>query len=153
MGVVSGWHGARATSLVNEAYVFFFQRIKVRGDLSLKNRRYFFAAMADRMRKVLIDRVRKRLPGAWDEAFDMVLADLRTATSWDVVAMHRALERFLKSEDPKQRRRHQLVNLHFFGGLTYRAAADTLGISTTQYQIDRDRALAELQQAITHNLP
>ena len=49
---------------------------------------------------------------------------------------------------PRSDGRHQLIDLHFFGGMTYRAAASELGISTSQYQIDRDRALAELQHAM-----
>jgi DNA-directed RNA polymerase specialized sigma24 family protein len=43
--------------------------------------------------------------------------------------------------------------LHFFGGMTYKAAAAELGISTSQYQVDRDRALAELQLAINARTP
>lgn len=142
----------RATSLVNDAYVYFFDRIKTKNNLDLKNRRYFFTAMANRMRNILLDRMKKRRPGPWTPALDAVLEDFRMATSWDFQQLYDALENFLQSSDPKQRRRHQLINLHFFGGMTYKAAAAELGISTTQYQLDRDRALAELQRAIDSSI-
>ena len=137
------------TSIVNEAYVYFFRRIKIGKDLDLKNRRYFFSAVADRMRKIILDRKKKRRPGPWNSALDDYLEDFRAATNWEFESLHSVLTEFLNSEDPKQRRRHQLINLHFFAGMTYKAAAAELGISTSQYQIDRARALAELQQAIS----
>ena len=139
---------ASETSLINEAYVYLFERAKVKKTLDLKNRRYFFVAIADRMRKILLDREKKCRPGPWDPVLDKVLEDLRSNTSWDYELLHEVLAEFLQSKDPKQRRRHQLIDLHFFGGMTYRAAAAELGISISQYQIDRDRALAELQVAI-----
>ena len=136
------------TSLVNEAYVYLFERAKIKKTLDLKNRRYFFVAIADRMRKILLDREKKRKPGPWDPVLDAVLEDFRTTTTWDYELLHEILEEFLQSDDPKQRRRHQLIDLHFFAGMTYRAAAAELGISTSQYQVDRDRALAELQKSM-----
>ncbi|MCA9218065.1 MAG: hypothetical protein KDB27_33570 [Planctomycetales bacterium] len=136
------------TSLMNEAYYYLFDRAKVKKNLDLKNRRYFFVAVADRMRKILLDREKKMKPGPWDPALDAVLHDFREVTSWDYATLHEVLKEFLRSDDPKKRRRHQLIDLHFFGGMTYRSAAKELGISISQYQIDRDRALAELQQAM-----
>ena len=141
-------HAANGTSLVNEAYLYLFDRAKVKKNLDLKNRRYFFVAIADRMRKILLDRARKRRPGPWDPVLDILLEDFRNVTSWDYEALHQVLQEFLVSDDAKQRRRHQLVDLHFFGGMTYRAAAKELGISESQCRIDRDRALAELQRAM-----
>lgn len=140
---------AGGTSLVNEAYLYLFQRVKLRKDLDLKNRRYFFTAIADRMRRILLDRYRKRRPGTWDPVLDEFLTDFQKTTSWDYELLHSVLTDFLRSEDPRLRRRHQLINLHFFAGMTYKAAAAELGISTSQYQIDRDRALAELHKAIS----
>ena len=139
---------SNGTSLVNEAYVYLFERAKIKKTIDLKNRRYFFVAIADRMRKILLDRKKKRRPGPWDPVLDAVLEDFRTATSWDYELLHEVLQHFLESADSKQKRRHQLIDLHFFGGMTYRAAATELGISTSQYQVDRDRALAELQRAM-----
>lgn len=146
--IAAGNPTVRGTSLVNDAYVYLFHRIKVQENLDLKNRSYFFVAVADRMRKILLDRARKRCPGPWDPTLDAFLTELRNATSWDYQLLHDVLSKFLESEDPKQRRRHLLIDLHFFGGMTYQAAAAELGISTSQYQLDRDRALAELQLAL-----
>ncbi|MEM9656796.1 MAG: ECF-type sigma factor [Planctomycetota bacterium] len=149
VGVARGSHLADATSLVNEAYVYLFERVKVCKNLDLINRRYFFTAIADRMRKILLDRAKRRRPGPWDPALDVVLEDLGSSSSWTYEALHESLDEFLQSDEPKQRRRHELINLHFFCGMTYKAAAAELGISQSQYQVDRDRALAELQQAIS----
>ena len=57
---------SNGTSLVNEAYVYLFERAKIKKTIDLKNRRYFFVAIADRMRKILLDREKKRRPGPWD---------------------------------------------------------------------------------------
>ena len=146
--LASNYHDARATSLVNDSYVYLFARIKQKRDLDLRNRRYFFSSVAARMRNILLDRIKKRRPGAWDQGLDTFLEDFRESTTWEYEAIHQALSLFLASDCARTRRRHQLIDLHFFGGLTYTAAAAELGISKTQYQIDRDRALAELQLAI-----
>lgn len=145
-GRLTSGRSGDGTSLVNEAYYYLFERAKVKKNLDLKNRRYFFVAIADRMRKILLDRKKKMRPGPWDSTLDAVLHDFREVTNWDYVTLHQILEEFLQSDDLKKRRRHQLIDLHFFGGMTYRSAAKELGISISQYQIDRDRALAELQQ-------
>ena len=110
---------ARATSLVNDAYVYLFNRVKNDNNLDLENRRFFFTSIANRMRNILIDRYRKRRPGPWDSALDSFLADFREQTRWDYEAVHELLEGFLQSEDPKKRRRHQLINLHYFCCMTY----------------------------------
>ncbi len=144
---------ARATSLVNDAYVYLFERIKHKQNLDLRNRRYFFKSVASRMRNILLDRIKKRRPGPWDESLDCFLNEFRESTAWEYEAMHDALSTFLSSECPKTRRRHQLIDLHFFGGMTYASAAAELGISRSQYQLDRDRALAELQLAVTSREP
>jgi RNA polymerase sigma factor (sigma-70 family) len=144
---------ARPTSLVNEAYVYFFDRIKNKNNLDLKNRRYFFVSMANRMRNILLDRIKRRRPGPWDPMLDDIVADLRAHTHWEFCDLHEVLNKFLDSNDPKQRRRHQLINLHYFCGLTYKTAARELGISIAQYQIDRNRALAELQNALSSGEP
>jgi RNA polymerase sigma factor (TIGR02999 family) len=147
-----GRNEVRATSLVNDAYVYLFERIKIKQDLDLQNRSYFFRAVADRMRNILLDRAKKRRPGPWNPALDECLQEFNNATSWDYQTLHELLTEFTQSDDPKKRRRHQLINLHFFGGMTYKAAAAELGISVSQYQLDRDRDLAELQQEIAARL-
>ena len=114
----------------------------------MKNRRYFFAAIANRMRNILMDRIKKRRPGPWTPALDDLLQNINQATSWDFELLHEVIEEFIQSDDPRKSRRHQLINLHFFGGMTYKAAAEELGISIAQYQLDRDRALAELHREI-----
>lgn len=121
-------HEARAptlnpTALVNEAWL----RLQSKPEFS--NRRHFFGAAAEAMRRVLVDRARahKRLKrGEGQVPLDLALID----PPWDppgldILELDEALAR-LAAESPQKA---HLVELRYFAGLTYEEAANTLGIS------------------------
>jgi RNA polymerase sigma factor (TIGR02999 family) len=115
-----------ATALVHDAY------LRLVGDRRFAGRGHFFAAAAEAMRWILIDRARQRNsrkrggdlcrldldPGALPADPDDRAAD-------DLLALDEAL-RQLEAEDPAKAR---LVKLRYFAGLSIRDAADALGIS------------------------
>lgn len=111
------------TALVNEAWL----RLQSKPEFS--NRRHFFGAAAEAMRRVLVDRARahKRLKrGEGQAPLNLELVD----PPWDppgldILALDEALEK-LAAESPQKA---QLVELRYFAGLTYDEAANTLGIS------------------------
>ena len=116
----------QATALVHEAYV----RLVGPADAERwDNRGHFFAAAATAMRRILIERVRrkKRKIHGGDhrrQEFDPDLVAI-PAQDDDLLALDAALAK-LAEQDPVKSR---LVELRFFAGLTGDQAALILGIS------------------------
>jgi RNA polymerase sigma-70 factor (ECF subfamily) len=136
----------QATALVNEVCVRLLGWDQVRWE----NRRHFFAASAQMMRRVLVDIARKR--GAarrgGPEAVRVPLDDVDVAMpepDADLVALDGALER-LAIEDPRKAR---VVELRFFGGLSMEEVAQTLGVSLRTIHNDWAFARAWLYRALT----
>jgi RNA polymerase sigma factor (TIGR02999 family) len=115
-----------ATALVHEAYL---RLVGPADDRRWENRRHFFAAAAEAMRRILIETARrkKRLRHGGGLRRDELPADGPAVTSpmEDVVAVNEALEK-LAAADP---RAAELVQLHYFAGLTIEQAAGVLGVS------------------------
>jgi len=113
------------TALVHEAWL----QLAGDGSRSWQNRAHFFGAAADAMRRILIDKARRksRVKHGGDRT-RVDIADLEiaaTAPDEDVLRINEALEK-LEREDPEQAR---IVVLKFFGGLTNEEVAENLGIS------------------------
>lgn len=127
----------QATALVHEA---FLRLVGTDPTRSFDGRRHFFAAAAEAMRRILIDRARdrKRLKRGGER--HRVWIDLDTVVveppGDDLLALDEALTR-LAHEDPGAA---QLVKLRAFAGLTLGQAAEVLGIS--RRSADRDWAYA-----------
>ena len=118
-------HTLEATALVHEAY------LRLVGDQHFANRRHFFAAAAQAMRRILIDRAReggREKRGGHLNRLDVDALDLATkATPDQFLALDEALAR-LAVEDPTAAR---IVELRYFAGLTVDEAGQALRISTT----------------------
>ena len=127
----------QATALVHEAYLRL-----VDGDPAGKwnSRGHFFAAAAEAMRRILVERVRhKRSLKAGGDRRRQELPDIEMAAAaphLDLLALHEALEKLEKQD----KRRAELVKLRFFAGLTIAQAAQVLGISPST--ADNDWAYA-----------
>jgi RNA polymerase sigma factor (TIGR02999 family) len=116
----------QATALVHEAYL----RLVGTGEpQSWDNRGHFFAAAAEAMRRILVERARrkKRIKhGAGRQRVDSEsLASLAWEPPEDLVALDEALNK-LAAEDPAKA---ELVKLRFFAGLTMPEIAQVMGIS------------------------
>jgi len=125
----------QATALVHEAWL----RIS-KENHRWENRRHFFAAAAEAMRRILIENARrkKRLAhGGHLERVELEEANLPIAMPTDdLLALDDALEG-LAQVDPQAA---QLVNLRFFVGLTHAQAAEVIGVS--RWTADQDWAFA-----------
>ncbi len=124
------------TSLVHEAFL----RLVGEGDPGWQGRRHFFAAAAQAMRRILVERARakssqKRGGGQarLDLDVDTFAVDERSA---DMLALDEALVR-LEQRDPQMAR---VVQLRFFAGLTVEETAKVLELSPRS--VHRDWALA-----------
>ena len=116
-----------ATALVHEAYV---RLVDVEQAQHWDSRGHFFAAAAEAMRRILVERARrKRGPkqGGDRQRVDLDLACslAEESPAVDLLALDEALTR-LEQQSPA---RAKLVKLRFFAGLTMRDAAQVLGVS------------------------
>src|SRR5262245_40546292 len=114
-----------ATALVHEAYL----RLVDRSEQQLfANRRHFFAAAAEAMRRILVEKARRKLRQEHAAGRRVELADDLLPIDCDdteVMAVHEALDDFAR-QDPETA---ELVKLHFFAGLTIDDAAGLLGVA------------------------
>lgn len=125
------------TALVHEAWL---QLVGER-DRSWQNRAHFFGAAADAMRRILVDKARRKSRlkhGGGQSRLDIDELELAETTPDDnVLLINEALEK-LEQEDPEQAR---VVVLKFFGGLTNLEVAESLGIA--ERTVDRQWACAK----------
>ncbi|HEV3117970.1 MAG TPA: ECF-type sigma factor [Gemmataceae bacterium] len=116
-----------ATALVHEAYL---RLVGARSaSEGFANRRHFFTAAAEAMRRILVDnarRKRRRKRGGDRQRIDLD-AEALAAPEHDerLLALDEALERFAVLEPEKA----ELLKLRSFAGLSLDAAASLLGIS------------------------
>jgi RNA polymerase sigma factor (TIGR02999 family) len=115
----------QATALVHETYL----RLVGTEEAGWNGRGHFFAAAAEAMRRILINRARdkgrqKRMGAREDvDLNELLVAD--QASAEQLVAIDDALQELARKNGPCA----ELVKLRFFTGLTLDEAAATLGIS------------------------
>jgi RNA polymerase sigma factor (TIGR02999 family) len=118
-------HSLDATALVHEAY------LRLVGDQHFENRRHFFAAAAEAMRRILVENARRKR--SLKRSGDRRRLDLNVEQPVEdernerLLALDEALDR-LQTRDPDKT---QLVKLRYFAGMTIEQAAENLGISVT----------------------
>src|SRR5262249_40689142 len=115
----------QATALVHEAYL----RLLIGEANHWDSRRHFFAAAAEAMRRILIDRARDKRRfkrgGGWKRLHLDEIDPAVAQSPDDLLALAEAVSK-LAQEDPGCA---ELVKLRLFTGLTLGEAADTLGIA------------------------
>lgn len=115
----------QATALVHEAWLRLVGTEEQRWD----SRRHFFAAAAESMRRILVEKARRRLRarhGGGLERVDLDEVEIPGGVREEqLVAVDEALAE-LEREDPKKA---ELVKLRYFVGLTNRETAEALGLS------------------------
>ncbi len=129
-------HTLQSTALINEAYLRLVQV-----DVDWKDRVHFFAMAARIMRHILVDyaraQKREKRGGEWTR---LSLDDTPNAGSHpapDVIHLDEALKKLADFDD----RKSQVVELTFFGGLTYDETAEALRISAAT--VHRELRLAK----------
>jgi len=115
----------QATALVHEAY------LRLLGDegADWQNRSHFFAAAAEAMRRILVEKARRKgrlKHGGGRRRVDLDAIDVAVhPPSIDLLALDEALGKLAATEPAKA----ELVKLRYFTGLTIEQAAEMLGIS------------------------
>jgi RNA polymerase sigma factor (TIGR02999 family) len=128
-------HTLQPTALVNEAFIKLEP-----SKAAWQNRRHFFGAAAQAMRRILVDHAREKHAEKRGDGMERVtLTDLDAAApevEVDVLAINDALDR-LAVEDT---RLAELVNLRFFAGLSLAETAEAMEVSVST--VKRDWAFA-----------
>lgn len=121
-------HTLQPTALVNELYMKFAGLHTLR----LENRRHFYGAAAEAMRRILVDHARARKARKRGGP-DVVRVPLEDVAEHELVAGEAVdFERLddaltaLRAASPA---RAQVVDLRYFAGLSIEATADVLGLS------------------------
>jgi RNA polymerase sigma factor (TIGR02999 family) len=112
-----------ATALVHEAY------LRLVGDQRFENRRHFFAAAAEAMRRILVEQARRkqrhkhggRLVRRELDALNVAAAD----SAEELLALEEALHKLTAADATAA----QLVDLRFFAGMTIPQAAELMNLS------------------------
>ncbi len=117
-------HTLEATALVHEAYLRLLDHDQKKG---WDSRGHFFAAAAEAMRRILVERARKKLRRQELRARRPFTewSDANSFDDFQLIALDEALVK-LESRHPEAA---QVVKLRFFGGMTMPETASALGIS------------------------
>lgn len=115
----------QATALVHEAWL----KLSNESQSEWRNRQHFFAMAAEVMRRILVDRARKRLTkkhGGYLERVDLEGIEIPMKVDDEIIIkVHDSLEQLLE-EDPAKA---QVVKLKFFVGLTNAEIAALLDLN------------------------
>jgi RNA polymerase sigma factor (TIGR02999 family) len=118
-------HTLQATALVHEAWM----RLVGSENPKFAGRAHFFAAAAEAMRRILIDRARRKRAvrhGGGQERVELDEADFAIQKDDDqLLAMNDALDKLAAQNKMEA----ELVKLRYFVGMTTAQAAEVLGIT------------------------
>jgi RNA polymerase sigma factor (TIGR02999 family) len=136
----------QATDLVHEVYVRLIEVTQ----MDWQHRAHFFAVSANLMRRILVDRARRRSAAKRGGKRAVVnldeRLDLASTRSRELIALDDALST-LSAIDA---RRARIVELRFFGGLDVKETAEIVGLSPEtvmrDWKLARAWLLAELSQ-------
>ena len=132
-------HTLQPTALVHEAWL---RLVGHEAQAQFQNRAHFFAAAAEAMRRILIDRARRKRAvrhGGDQQRVDIEELDLASPTDDDqLLAVSEALDKLALQHKAEA----ELVKLRYFVGMTNEEAAEVLGIAprTAKYYWTHARA-------------
>src|SRR5688572_29440600 len=137
-------HTLQPTALVHEAWLRL-------GDGVFANRAHFFAAAAEAMRRILVERARRKFRekrGGGAEHVDLDELEIAAPEGNDKEALeiHDALDR-LSIHDP---RKAGVVEVRYFVGLSFDETAEVVSISVPTAKRDWAYARAWLHREISH---
>lgn len=138
-------HSLQPTDLVHEAFL----RLDGCERISWQDRTHFYAVASRVMRRVLVDRARRRKAAKrGGDAGTLTLVESRVpgrTLDVDLLALDQALDRLGRLDD----RQCQVVEMHYFGDLTHEQIAGVLGVSVSTVKRDWRVARLWLRRALT----
>jgi RNA polymerase sigma factor (TIGR02999 family) len=137
-------HTLQPTALVHEAYM----RLVEQEGLDWRNRAQFLGLAAVIMRRILVSHARNRVAGKRGgraQKISLAFADETfERPDVEVLAVHEAIDKLAALD----RRKSQIVELKFFGGLTTKEIGEALHISIATVEREWSFARAWLSDAI-----
>ena len=135
-------HTLQATALVHEAWLRL-------GDGVFANRAHFFASASEAMRRILIERARRKdreKRGGGAEHVDVAELEIASplGNEEESLAVDEALDRLAALDN----RKAEVVKLRYFVGFSFEETAEALGISVPTAKRDWAYARAWLHQEI-----
>ena len=138
-------HTLQPTALVNEAYM----RLVRSSEVSWESRAHFFSIAARLMRQILVDHARTR--NATKRPQGKIPLDEALVYSAEKSSAVLALDEAVNRLAAKDARAGKVVELRFFGGLTFDQIARVLGISEKTARRDWQVARAWLQRELSRD--
>jgi RNA polymerase sigma-70 factor, ECF subfamily len=140
-------YSLQSADLVHEVYL----RLVNARELNWQHRAHFFAVAATLMRRILLDRARRKAAakrGGRGQPVDLTKTlDVAQAKARELLALDDALNA-LAQVDPRKSR---IVELRFFGGLSVKETAEVVQVSSDtvmrDWKLARAWLLTELSQA------
>ena len=138
-------HTLQPTVLVHEAFL----RLVGKSASAYQDKAHFFAVAATAMRQILVNHARaasadKRGGGTKPVALDRDVADGTTGAEVDVLALNEALEQLARIDQ----RKHRVIELRFFAGLSVDEIAEAMGLSKTTIESEWRAARAWLNMTL-----
>jgi RNA polymerase sigma-70 factor, ECF subfamily len=136
-------HTLQPTALIHEAYL----KIAAVADVPWRDRAHLVAASAQAMRRVLVDHARTKRADKRGEGEPLMelkdgLIAYAPEKAHELLEIEEALQRFEKSDPVKAR----IVELKFYGGLSFAEIAAVTGVSETTVARYWSAALARLKR-------
>lgn len=144
----------QATALVHEAYLRLVGNLS-ESQPSWHNRGHFFAAAAEAMRRILVERARRKqgvIHGGqhrrqYQELDELVVPG--DSDSSEILAIHEILDQFAELSP----RKAELVKLRYFLGCTVAESAEILGIAAATAEDDWRYSKAWLKRKLGQREP
>lgn len=137
-------HTLRATALVNEAYLRL-----VDADVAYKDRIHFYAVAARTLRHILVDHAKAKKRSKRGAGAEQIPLDEAVLIGPEVPRGIVELDDALKALAVHDHRKMEVVELLFFGGLTYDEVAAALNISPATVHRELRMAKAWLHRELT----
>lgn len=135
-------HSLQPSALVNEAYLRLAD-----GEAVWQNRAHFFGVAAGVMRNILVDHARARKARKRDggQRVELDFAGAIPAVDLDHII---PLDFALRELEKANKRHFEVVQMRYFGGLTYEEIAEVLHVASRTVKRDWEYARAWLQVRI-----
>jgi len=136
-------HVLQTTALVHEAYL----RLTDKKGVPWRNRTHFYAIAARMMRQVLVDSARRR-DAAKRRGMKISLKETLPAEASDLVDLI-SLNDALTALAALNARQARVIELRYFGGLSFEEVAEVLGVAIPTVKLDWSLAKAWLYKELT----
>lgn len=138
-------HTLNTTAIVHEAYL----KLVDQATATWRDRAHFFAVSARIIRHLLIDYARERKAARHGGDAILLPLDERLAGAPTRTVELLALDEAITALGRQDSRLERVVECRFFGGMTMKETAETLGVSLSTAERDWRRARAYLYEALS----